>query len=72
MRLIITKQTLAYAEIRSILVRIIWNFDMELKEDSMDWGDQKVYTLWYKPPLNIKLSARKFDGENGSPLSNSL
>lgn len=55
------KQTLAYAEIRSILTRIIWNFDMELKEDSMNWGDQKVYTLWHKSPLNIKLWARKFE-----------
>lgn len=52
-------QTLAYAEIRSILTRVIWNFDMELNTHSMNWGDQKTYTLWHKPPLNIKLSARR-------------
>ena len=46
---------------RSILTRVIWNFDMELKEDSANWDQQKNYILWLKPPLNIKLSARKLE-----------
>jgi hypothetical protein len=40
------------------MTRIIWNFDMELKEDSANWNDQKIYLLWEKPALNVKLSAR--------------
>jgi hypothetical protein len=48
---------LAYAEMRSILTRIIWNFDMELKEDSMNWEEQKVYSLWVRPPLKFVFPA---------------
>jgi hypothetical protein len=39
----------------------MWKFDMKLQEDSQYWDDQKVFTLWQKPPLNIKLSPRKFE-----------
>jgi hypothetical protein len=54
-----SKQIIAYAEIRSIIVRILWNFDMELCEESKNWIDQKIFILWDKPPLHIKLSPRK-------------
>ena len=44
---------------RSILARVLWHFDMELGKDSEDWCDQKVFALWDKKPLNIKLGVRK-------------
>lgn len=47
--------SLAYFEIRSILARVLWNFDMELEEDSQGWTEQKEYTLWDKPPLWVRL-----------------
>lgn len=53
--------TLAFVDIRSVLTRIMWKFDMKLQEDSQYWDDQKVFTLWQKPQLNIKLSPRKFE-----------
>ncbi|KAL7629562.1 hypothetical protein AAE478_001083 [Parahypoxylon ruwenzoriense] len=49
-------RNLAYAEMRLILARIIYNFDMSIAEDSLDWMDkQQAYTLWHKPALNIHM-----------------
>ncbi|KAI4152136.1 MAG: hypothetical protein L6R39_001887 [Caloplaca ligustica] len=51
-------KNLAYLEMRSILVRILWNFDITLCEESHGWSDQKSYILWDKPPLWVKLEHR--------------
>ncbi|KUJ16203.1 cytochrome P450 [Mollisia scopiformis] len=51
-------KNLAYAEIRSMICRLLWNFDIELCPESADWKDQKVYFLWEKSPLMVKLTAR--------------
>ena len=47
--------SLAYFEMRSILARVLWNFDMEIEEESQGWTEQKEYTLWDKPPLWVRL-----------------
>ncbi|KAL8714008.1 MAG: hypothetical protein Q9220_002154 [cf. Caloplaca sp. 1 TL-2023] len=49
---------LAFFEIRSILARMLWHFDMHLEAESLDWADQKEYTLWDKPPLWVRLEDR--------------
>ncbi|RYP69226.1 hypothetical protein DL771_006194 [Monosporascus sp. 5C6A] len=50
-------KNLAYAEMRLILAKIVWNFDMALDNDSKDWlNNQKCYILWAKPPLNVRLT----------------
>ncbi|KAJ5292005.1 hypothetical protein N7478_001256 [Penicillium angulare] len=51
-------KNLAYAEIRMILARVLWNFDMELCQESQAWKDQRTYILWDKPPLMCKLKLR--------------
>lgn len=56
---LIWRQNLAYAEMRSIMARMLWNFDMELCDDSKDWARQKVFVLWDKPALNVRLKVRK-------------
>jgi len=39
-----------------IFARLLWNFDLELDPRSEEWAtDMKVYLLWEKPPLYIKL-----------------
>lgn len=49
--------SLAYVEMRVILARIIWNFDMSLAEQSQDWLErQKVYIFWDKGPLIVNLT----------------
>lgn len=52
-------QNLAYAEMRLILARLVWNFDMKLCDESKMWMEgQKNYLLWYKPDLMMELVAR--------------
>ncbi|EFQ34350.1 cytochrome P450 [Colletotrichum graminicola M1.001] len=49
-------RNLAYAEMRLILARVLWNFDIEIAGDSTDWASrQKIYILWEKGPLNVYL-----------------
>lgn len=53
----LTINSLAYAEMRLILARILFNFDMELVNPNANWIDnQKVYTLWSKSELNVYLT----------------
>jgi cytochrome P450 len=52
-------QNLAWAEIRAILARLVWHFDIEMMDISRDWEKQKVFILWSKPSLMVKLKARK-------------
>jgi len=40
------------------MARMLWYFDIELCEESRDWAKQKVYILWDKPALNVKLRER--------------
>ncbi|OJD30760.1 cytochrome p450 protein [Diplodia corticola] len=47
---------LAYHEIRLLLAYLVWHFDFELCEESARWMDQKVFALWAKPPLMIKVT----------------
>ncbi|PKS09442.1 hypothetical protein jhhlp_004057 [Lomentospora prolificans] len=50
-------KTLAYVEMRVILARVIWNFDMELAERE-DWlSKQDNYLLWRRRPLRVNLKA---------------
>ncbi|KAL4901002.1 cytochrome P450 [Aspergillus multicolor] len=45
----------AWNEMRVILARVLWNFDLELAPESEGWERQKVYTLWDKGPLMVRL-----------------
>ena len=48
---------LAYAEMRIILARLIWNFDMELCDESKNWTDgMKVFMINQRGPLIVKLT----------------
>lgn len=48
--------SLAYAEVKLILARILYSFDMELVDPAEDWMDQKAFFIWTKPPLNVSLT----------------
>lgn len=54
--IIVLPHSLAYAEMRIIMARLIYNFDMELVDPEDNWMDQKVFFLWTKPPLNVYLT----------------
>jgi len=50
-------RALAYAEMRLIMARLIWNFDLELAAGSEEWGtEQRAYLVWEKGPLMVKLT----------------
>ena len=44
---------------RSILARVLWLFDLDLCDESRDWATQKVFILWDKAALNVRLRARE-------------
>ncbi|KAH8880862.1 cytochrome P450 [Thozetella sp. PMI_491] len=48
-------RNLAYAEMRLILARVLWNFDLELMPESENWMDQDAHLLWVKGALKVRL-----------------
>lgn len=50
-------RNLAYAEMRLIMARIVYDFDMKLADDSKDWiKRQRAFSLWDRIPLNVYLT----------------
>ncbi|KAI0119131.1 cytochrome P450 [Daldinia grandis] len=47
-------RNLAYVEMKIIIARLVWHFDMENTTEG-DWIDQKVYMVWEKTALWVKL-----------------
>lgn len=60
-------RNLAYAEMRLILAKVLWNFDLSLDEERMrrdgtpDWLKQRAFALWEKKPLWVKLTPRTLE-----------
>ncbi|OAP64204.1 hypothetical protein AYL99_00176 [Fonsecaea erecta] len=56
-------KNLAILEMRMILATLLWNFDLELlRDDGGAWlSEQKVFSLWSKGPLQIRLKPVKRD-----------
>ncbi|KAK0624940.1 cytochrome P450 [Bombardia bombarda] len=53
-------KNLAYIEMRLILARVLWNFDMRIAEESRDWmSRQRIFNLWEKGPLGVYLTPRE-------------
>ena len=51
-------RNLALAEMKLILVKLLWRFDLELSEkDQKDWCDQRSFLVNEKKPLYIKLAS---------------
>lgn len=60
--------SLAMAEMRLIIARMLWNFDLVLSEEhkERDWADQKVFVVWQRGSLNVKVLARKFGQQSSA------
>ncbi|KAF2226000.1 isotrichodermin C-15 hydroxylase [Elsinoe ampelina] len=52
-------RNLAYAEMRVIFAKILYDFELELMPESAKWIDHKMYTLWEKPKLMVKFTPAK-------------
>lgn len=51
-------KSLAYMEVQVTLCRMLLAFDMELMPQSREWNKQRVFLLWEKRPLYVKLTQR--------------
>ena len=49
---------MAYHEMRLILAKVVYHFDLELSPGNEGWLDQDVYVLWEKKPLMVNLRTR--------------
>lgn len=51
-------QNLAYLEMRLILARMVWNFDMDVPSGTElpQWGKQQIYWFWEKEPTCVRIS----------------
>ncbi|OAA60534.1 cytochrome P450 [Niveomyces insectorum RCEF 264] len=55
---------LAYLELRLILARVLWNFDLELDPSCVNWVDDLVeYFGWEKTPLLVQLTPRQVEAK---------
>lgn len=50
--------SLAYSEIRLIMSKLLFHFDLGLSPESANWIDQETYFLWDKPALWVTLKER--------------
>jgi hypothetical protein len=46
---------MAYHEMRFVMSKVLWNLDLEFCEESEGWLDQKVFTIWHKEPMVVKV-----------------
>lgn len=54
-------KNLALAEMRIILARVLFNFDLELVQPDKDWIEKMpAFTFWEKSPLMVKLTPAVF------------
>ena len=51
-------RTLAYLELRLVLAKLLWNFDISApqKQDLKKWEQQAIFWFWAKQPLYIRIS----------------
>ena len=56
-------RNLAYAEMRLIVAKLLWHFDIALDTEKMGkqegkntWTNQKMYVVWERRPLWVKVS----------------
>ena len=45
-------------ELRVVLAKILWKFDMELVDDNLIWEKCKNYSFWEKPNLLVRFIPR--------------
>ncbi|KAK3348217.1 cytochrome P450 [Neurospora tetraspora] len=55
-------RNLAIAEMRLILAKVVYNFDMQLANPGKDWLDQQIFTFWDKPALPVCLTPVERNG----------
>lgn len=59
-------QQLAWVELRVILARLLWNFDIKIPEGTkpLEWTSQKIFWAWDKEPVEVSLRKASRSGGN--------
>ncbi|KAL4895595.1 cytochrome P450 [Aspergillus ambiguus] len=52
-------KNLAYSELRLILAKVLYHFDLSLAPESVGWDKQKTFFLWEKRKLMVHVEARE-------------
>jgi cytochrome P450 len=55
--MVLTVDSLAYHEMRLVLASVLLSFDLELCDAVERWPDQKVFVLYVKGPLMVRLKS---------------
>lgn len=55
-------QVIAWAEMRLILARIVWTFDVKAARKVEDWNRQQSQIVWAKEPFEVRLRWRSVEG----------
>lgn len=50
---------LAWAEMRLIIAKLVWTFDVESTGTSPKWADLRTFLLVEKKPLELRIRMRK-------------
>ena len=49
--------SLGWLELRTILAKLFFSYDLKLKNNDVDWHrDSRMHTLWNKPKLIVKVA----------------
>lgn len=51
-------QVMAWAEMRLILARLVWTFDIKAAREVEDWNRQQSQMVWAKEPFEVRLRRR--------------
>ena len=53
------RSSLAWIELSMVLAKLIFNYDLQLLDQGLDWHrDSRMATLWQKPAMRVRVSAR--------------
>ncbi len=53
--------SLAWLELRTVLAKLLWTYDLRLVNEEIDWHrDSRMLTLWWKPLFWVKATPRAF------------
>jgi len=47
-------RNLAYVEVKLVIAKLLWHFEL-MDAGNENWLKQKIYLVWQKPPLMVKL-----------------
>ena len=52
-------RSLAWMEIRCVLCKLLWNFNLRMESPDYEWNEQGTYVMWDKKQMLISLTPVK-------------